>query len=94
MANRDVLLEGRTMGIFDPPQPGPFANPNRHGGPVEPTKPHLPGGHPTVPGIPGHPGYGHGHVNPNDPRPDRMPVQDFLGNTALPPGTIPGQPRW
>lgn len=75
---------------------GPFANPGRDGI-RNPDKPHLPGGHPSIPSEvrnPGHPGSGHGHVNPNDPRPDRMPVQDFLGNTAIPKGVIPSQPRW
>jgi hypothetical protein len=80
------------MGLFDTP-PGPFANPGRDGI-VNPDKPQHPGGHPGVPGTPGHPGLGHGHVNPNDPRPDRLPVQDFLGNVAMPDGVIPGQPRW
>lgn len=80
------------MGWFDSPQ-GPFANPGRNDI-RNPDKPHLPGGHPTVPGDPGHPGLGHGHTNPNDPRPDRMPVQDFLGNTAMPKGVVDGQPRW
>jgi hypothetical protein len=69
---------------------GPFANPGRHGI-VNPDKPHLPGGHPDVPGIPGHPGLGHGHLGP-DPRP---PVSDFLGNLAIRhAGVGPNPPRW
>jgi len=68
---------------------GPFANTGRNN-----PHPTFPGGHPGIPGIPGHPGLGHGHVNPNDPRPDRLPVQDFLGNVAMPPGVYPGQGRW
>lgn len=81
------------MGFFDPPTPGPFANPGRDDI-RNPDKPQHPGGHPTVPDIPGHPGLGHGHVNPNDPRPDRGPVRDFLGNKALPDDIIPNKPRW
>ena len=83
------------MDFFNQPE-GPFANPGRDGI-RNADKPLHPGGHPTVPletTHPGHPGLGHGHVNPNDPRPDRMPVQDFLGNTAMPDDVIPGQPRW
>jgi hypothetical protein len=83
------------MDFFSQPE-GPFANPGRDAI-RNPDKPQHPGGHPTVPlegTHPGHPGLGHGHQNPNDPRADRMPVQDFLGNTAMPDGVIPGQPRW
>lgn len=74
---------------------GPFANPGRDGI-GNPAKPHLPGGHPGIPGIPGHPGLGHGHVNPHDPRPDRPPVSDFLGNVANRGAGIygPNAPRW
>lgn len=72
---------------------GPFANPGRYGI-VNPDKPQFPGGHPAYPGIPGHPGLGHGHTNPNDPRPDRAPVSDFLGNVALPKNIIDNKPRW
>lgn len=67
--------------------PGPFANPGAHGV-RNPNKPHLPGGHPTNPNIPGHPGLGHGHGN-------RPPVYDFLGNLAnYGAGVGPKPGRW
>jgi hypothetical protein len=68
----------------------PFANPGYHCV-RNPDKPHLPGGHPTIPHHPDHPGLGHGHDGPH-PRP---PVADFLGNIAIrKAGVGPNPPRW
>jgi hypothetical protein len=74
------------MGLFDV-TPGPFANPGAHGI-RNPDKPQFPGGHPTRPAYPDHPGLGHGHGT-------REPVYDFLGNQALRgAGVGPNLGRW
>lgn len=77
-------LKGRQM---DDPAGNRFNNPG-YDGIRNPAKPHLPGGHPSIPDHPDHPGLGHGHGS-------RPPVKNFLGNIAIQHADVgPNPPRW